>query len=95
MTNPSCNRQKQSSALLSVRDGGQPVTHSSDRNSALPQLLFSPCSVHRGRGASDVYGKGPDYFLLKTAIFPILVFLLLFSMKFHTELENDQHDIFQ
>ena len=41
------------------------------------------------------YGKGPDCFLLKTAIFPISVFLLLFSMKFHTELENDQHDSFQ
>ena len=26
------------------------------------------------------YGKGPDYFLSKTAIFPISVFLLLFSM---------------
>ena len=39
------------------------------------------------------YGK--DYFLLKTAIFPISVFLLLFSMKFHTDLENYQHDSFQ
>ena len=32
-------------------------------------------------------GKGPDYLLLKTAIFPTSVFLILFSMKFHTELE--------
>ena len=42
-----------------------------------------------------MHGKGPDCFLLKTAIFPISVFLLLSSMKFHTELENDQHDSFQ
>ena len=41
------------------------------------------------------YGKGPDNVLLKTAIFPMSVFLLLFSMKFHTELENYQHDSFQ
>ena len=41
------------------------------------------------------YGKGPDYFLLKTEIFSISVFLLLFSMKFHSELENDQPDSFQ
>ena len=40
------------------------------------------------------YGKGPDYFLLKTVTFPISVFLLLFSMKFHPELENNQHDSF-
>ena len=33
------------------------------------------------------YGKGPEYFCLKTAIFPVSVFLLLFSMKFGTELE--------
>ena len=42
----------------------------------------------------ESYGKGPDYFLLKTAIFPISVFLSPFSMKFHTELEDDQHDSF-
>ena len=41
------------------------------------------------------YGKGPVYFLLKTAIFSISVFLLLFSMKFDTELENDQYDNFK
>ena len=41
------------------------------------------------------YGKGPGYFLFKTAIFPISVFLLLFRMKFSTELENDQYDIFK
>ena len=47
------------------------------------------------RTAQASYDKGPDYFLLKTEIFPISVFLLLFSMKFHTELENDQPDSFQ
>ena len=41
------------------------------------------------------YGKGPDYFLLKTAIFSISVFLSLFSMKLGTELENDQYDRFK
>ena len=41
------------------------------------------------------YGKGPDYFWLKTAIFPVSVFLLLFSMKFGTELENYQYDSFK
>ena len=41
------------------------------------------------------YGKGPDYFLLKTAVFPVSVFLLLFSMKFGTELENYQYDSFK
>ena len=45
--------------------------------------------------AQASYGKGPDYFLLKIAIFPISVFLLLFSMKSHTELENDKNDSFQ
>ena len=43
----------------------------------------------RSFGFSGVLWQGPDYFLLKTAIFPISVFLLLFSMKFGTELEND------
>ena len=41
------------------------------------------------------YGKGPYYFLLKTAIFPTSMFLLLFSMKFGTKLENDQFDSFK
>ena len=41
------------------------------------------------------YGKSPDYFRLKTAIFPVSVFLLLFSMKFGTELENYQYDSFK
>ena len=42
------------------------------------------------------YRKGPDYVLLKKkAIFHISVFLLLFSMKFGTELENDQYDSFE
>ena len=41
------------------------------------------------------YGKGPDYFRLKTVIFPISVFILLFSMKFVTELENYQYDHFK
>ena len=41
------------------------------------------------------YGKGPDYFRLKTAIFPVLVFALPFSMKFGTELENYQYDSFE
>ena len=51
--------------------------------------------VNKFKDTQASYGKGPDCFLLKTAIFPISVFLLLFSMKFHTELENDQHDSFQ
>ena len=41
------------------------------------------------------YGEGPDYFWLKTAISPVSVFLLLFSMKFATELENYQYDSFE
>ena len=41
------------------------------------------------------YGKGPDYFLVKTEVFPTSVFLLLFNMKFGTELENDQYDSFR
>ena len=41
------------------------------------------------------YGKGPDYFRLKTAVFPVSVFLLLFSMKFGIELENYQYDSFK
>ena len=45
--------------------------------------------------AQASYGKGPDYFWLKTAIFPVSVFLLLFSMKFGTELENYQYDSFK
>ena len=45
--------------------------------------------------AQASYGKGPDYFWLKIAIFPASVFLLLFSMKFGTELENYQYDSFK
>ena len=41
------------------------------------------------------HGKGPDDFWLKTAIFLVSVFLLLFSMKFGTELENYQYDTFK
>ena len=41
------------------------------------------------------YGKGPDYFRLKTEVFPVSVFLLLISMKFGTELENYQYDSFK
>ena len=43
------------------------------------------------------YGKGPDYFPLKTVFFPVSVFLLLFGMKFGIELENyhDQYDSFK
>ena len=41
------------------------------------------------------YGKGPDYFRLKTAILPTSMFLLLISMKFGTELENYQYDSFK
>ena len=41
------------------------------------------------------YGKGPDYFRFKTAIFPVSVFLLLFIMKFGSELENYQYDSFK
>ena len=41
------------------------------------------------------YGKGPDYFRLTTAIVPVSVFLLLFSMKFGAELKNYQYDSFQ
>ena len=41
------------------------------------------------------YGKGPDNYLLKTAIFPVSVFLLIFSMKFGNELENYQYDSFK
>ena len=37
----------------------------------------------------------PDYFWLKTAIFPVSVFLLLFYMKFGTELENYPYDSFK
>ena len=40
------------------------------------------------------YGKRPDYFLLNTAIFRISVFFLFYSMKFGTELKNDQCDSF-
>ena len=39
------------------------------------------------------YGKGPDYFQLKTAILPISMFLLLISMKFGTELENYEYEV--
>ena len=38
------------------------------------------------------YGKGPDYFLLKTLSFPISASLCPFSMTFGTELENDYFD---
>ena len=49
--------------------------------------------VSAEQGVTQVsYGKGPDYFRLKTAVFPVSVFLLLFSMKFGTELENYQYD---
>ena len=41
------------------------------------------------------YGKGPDNFWLKTAIFSVSVFLLHFSMKFGTELENYQYESFK
>ena len=41
------------------------------------------------------HGKGSDYFWLKTGIFPVSVFLLLFSMKFGTEFENCQYDSFK
>ena len=41
------------------------------------------------------YGKGPTYSLLKTAISPISLFVLLFIMKFCTDLDNDQYDIFK
>ena len=40
------------------------------------------------------YGKGLDYFWLKTVVLPVSVFLLLFSMKFGTELENYKYDSF-
>ena len=63
----------------------------------MKQVRFDRCKGVEMRELTDTetqasYGKGPDYFLLKTAIFPISVFLLLFSMKFHAELENYQHD---
>ena len=45
--------------------------------------------------AQASYGKGPDYFRLKTAILPVSVFLLLFSMKFCTEFENYQYESFK
>ena len=41
------------------------------------------------------YGEGPHYFRLKTAIFPVSVFLLLFGKKFGIELENYQYDSFK
>ena len=37
----------------------------------------------------------PDYFQLKTEIFHVSMFPLLFSMKFDTELENYQYDSFK
>ena len=37
------------------------------------------------------YVKGPDYFLLNNSNFPYFSVLLLFNMKFGTELENDQY----
>ena len=45
--------------------------------------------------SQESYGKGPDYFQLKTAICPVSMFLLLFSMKFGTELDNYQYDSFK
>ena len=44
---------------------------------------------------SGMFGKGPDYFRLKTVIFPVSVFLLLFSMNIGTELENYWYDSFK
>ena len=41
------------------------------------------------------YGKGPDYFWLKTAIFPVSLFLLLFSMKFGIQLGKYEYDSFK
>ena len=41
------------------------------------------------------HGEGSDYFWMKTAIFPVSVSLLLFSMKFGTELKNYQYDSFK
>ena len=37
-------------------------------------------------------GNGKNYHLMKTAIFPVWVFPLSFSMTFGPELENDQYD---
>ena len=42
------------------------------------------------------YGKGPDYlFSVENSSFPCFSVLLLFSMKIHIELENDQYDSFK
>ena len=58
-------------------------------------MLSRIATSRRVRNAQASYGKGPDYFWLKTAIFPVSVFLLLFRMKFGTELENYQYDSFK
>ena len=61
-------------------------------------ILEITASVYLCRKTSQTqasYGKGPDYFLLKTAIFRISVFPLLFSMEFGTELNNDQYGSFK
>ena len=61
------------------------------------QYCISPESPHvlLKRLYPTSHGRGPDYFWLKTAIFPVSVFLLLSSMKFGTELENYQYDNFK
>ena len=45
------------------------------------KLLTLTHSSPRLEHSQASYGKGPDYFRLKIAIFPVSVFLLLFSIK--------------
>ena len=55
-------------------------------------LKLSLLTINFTKQAQASYGKGPGYFRLKTAVFPVSMFLLLFRMQFGTEVENYQYD---
>ena len=88
-----CKTSDHSHASLTIYDVTGVVVHSHIKlwlSLLCTQLAksFTVDQVAQIFASQASYDKDPDYFLLKTAIFSISVFLLLSSMKFGTELEN-------